>query len=121
MEDKKKVLIIEDEEDICKLLKANLVAVGYDAIAVATVGEARKALNIEKPDVVILDVMLPDGNGFDFCKEIKSEDEFLKVIIYTGKLEAVDARRAREAGADDFTVKTVDFKYISESIKKLIS
>ncbi len=121
MEHKKKVLIIEDEEDICKLLRANLVAVGYDTIEARTVEEARQFLHVVKPDVIILDVMLPDGNGFDFCKEIKDQDEFLKVIIYTGKLEAVDARRAREAGADDFTVKTVDFKYISESIKKLLS
>jgi DNA-binding response OmpR family regulator len=121
MEDKKKVLIVEDEEDICKLLKANLIAIGYDTIEAGTIEDSRKILKTDKPDVIILDVMLPDGNGFDFCKEIKDQDEFLKVIIYTGKLEAVDARRAREAGADDFTVKTVDFKYISESIEKLLS
>ena len=121
MSEKKKILIVEDEVDIQKLLRANLLSVGYDVIVADTAQEGREAFKKQQPDLIILDVMLPDGNGFDLCKELKGKDEFIKIILYTGKLEAVDARRAREAGADDFTVKTVDFKYISESIKKLTS
>jgi len=114
-----KILIVEDEEDIQKILKANLESAGYQVAAASTGKEGLSAVQEFKPDVIILDVVLPDANGFDLCEKIKEDDEFIKIIIYTGKLEAVDARRAREVKADDFTVKTVDFKYILESIRKL--
>ena len=117
--EKKKVLIIEDEESIQKLLKARLEKAGYDVRLASDGAQGMKAVLEMKPQVIILDVMLPDANGFDLCQKIKDADRFFKVIIYTGKLEAVDARRARQAGADDFTVKTVDFKYLLESIAKL--
>jgi len=117
--EKKKVLIIEDEESIQKVLKARLEKAGYDVRLASSGEEGIKAVEEMQPHVIILDVMLPDANGFDLCKQIKDMDNFFKVIIYTGKLEAVDARRARQAGADDFTVKTVDFKYLLESIARL--
>jgi len=117
----KKILVIEDEEDIQKILKVNLEAVGYKAFVASTAKEGLEILKQENPCAIILDVMLPDENGFDVCRKIKDDNDEVKIIIYTGKLEAVDAKRAREAGADDFTVKTVDFKYILESIEKLIS
>lgn len=121
MSDKKRILIIEDEEDIQKILKINLEEAGFDVVTAVLAEEGFKLFQERSPDVIILDVMLPDGNGFDLCQRIKETDEFSKIILYTGKLEAVDARRAREVGADDFTVKTVDFKYILESIQKLVS
>ncbi len=117
----KKILVVEDELDIQKILKANLVAAGYETFVASTAKEGLEILQKENPNLIILDVMLPDENGFDVCRKIKDDNDEVKIIIYTGKLEAVDARRAREAGADDFTVKTVDFKYILESIEKLIS
>ncbi|MDP8266876.1 MAG: response regulator [Candidatus Aceula meridiana] len=119
MGEKKKILIIEDEEDIQKILTANLEAAGFNVVSASLAEEGFKLFEQEKPDVIILDVMLPDGNGFELCQRIKDTDNFSKIILYTGKLEAVDARRAREVGADDFTVKTVDFKYILESIREL--
>ncbi len=116
---KKKILIIEDEESIQKVLKARLENAGYEVGLASDGAEGMKAVEKMKPQVIILDVMLPDANGFDLCRQIKDLDDAFKIIIYTGKLEAVDARRARQAGADDFTVKTVDFKYLLESIAKL--
>lgn len=119
--EKKRILIIEDEESIQKVLKARLEKADYEVFVASSGAEGLKAVEEKKPHVIILDVMLPDANGFDLCKQIKDMDDFFKVIIYTGKLEAVDARRARQAGADEFTVKTVDFKYLLESITKLIA
>jgi DNA-binding response OmpR family regulator len=117
--DKKRILIIEDEESIQKVLKARLDKAGYEVRVAGDGAEGMKQVDEMRPHAIILDVMLPDVNGFDLCKQIKDKDPFFKIIIYTGKLEAVDARRARQAGADDFTVKTVDFKYLLESIAKL--
>ena len=117
----KKILVVEDELDIQKILKANFEAAGYQVFVASTAKEGFEVFEQEKPCAIILDVMLPDENGFDVCRKIKNDNDEVKIIIYTGKLEAVDARRAREAGADDFTVKTVDFKYILESVEKLIA
>lgn len=117
----KKILVVEDELDIQKILKANLEAAGYITFVADNAKQGLEIIEEEQPVAVILDVMLPDENGFDVCRKIKNANDEIKVLIYTGKLEAVDARRAREAGADDFTVKTVDFKYILESIEKLTS
>lgn len=117
----KKIAVIEDDASIQKVLKARLEKAGYEVGVASTGAEGLEIVKALKPDAIILDVMLPDANGFDLCRQIKEMDELFKVIIYTGKLEAVDARRARQVGADDFTVKTVDFKYLLESIAKLTS
>ncbi|HOD12077.1 MAG TPA: response regulator [Candidatus Omnitrophota bacterium] len=115
----KKIVVIEDDDSIQKVLRARLEKSGYQVAVASTGGDGLKAVRETRPHVIILDVMLPDANGFDVCQQIKEMDELFKVIIYTGKLEAVDARRARQVGADDFTVKTMDFKYLLESIAKL--
>ena len=116
---KKKILVIEDRESLQGVLKSRLQEAGYKVFIASTGAEGLKAVTKTKPDLIVLDVMLPDANGFDLCKKIKEKKKPAKVIIYTGKLEAVDTRRARLAGADDFTVKTIDFKYLLESIAKL--
>ena len=116
---KKRILVIEDRESLQKVVKARLQDAGYQVAVASTGAEGLKAVSKFKPDLIVLDVMLPDANGFDLCKQIKEKKKPAKVIIYTGKLEAVDMRRAKQAGADDFTVKTIDFKYLLESIAKL--
>jgi DNA-binding response OmpR family regulator len=115
----KKIVVIEDDDSIQKVLRARLEKAGYQVGVASTGAEGLDIVREMRPHVIILDVMLPDANGFDVCRQIKEIDELFRVIIYTGKLEAVDARRARQVGADDFTVKTVDFKYLLESIAKL--
>lgn len=116
---RKKILVIEDRESLQDVLRSKLEGAGYKVSVASTGAQGLKALTRTKPDLVILDVMLPDANGFDLCKQIKEKKKPSKVIIYTGKLEAVDAQRAKTSGADDFTVKTTDFKYLLEAIAKL--
>ena len=116
---KKKILVVEDRESFQGVLKARLQDAGYKVSIASTGAEGLKAVSKIKPDLIIMDVMLPDANGFELCKQIKEKKNPPKIIIYTGKLEAVDTRRAKLSGADDFTVKNTDFKYLLESITKL--
>jgi len=115
----KKILIVDDEPDILKTMKFRLKKEGFDVTTAEKGEDALKAVSAHRPDLVLLDVMLPDINGFDICTKIKSEFPSIKVIIFTGKVEAVDATKARIAGADRFTAKTQNFSSIIESIRGL--
>jgi DNA-binding response OmpR family regulator len=101
----KKILIIEDEHDMVEGLKFNLEARNYDVIA-SYDGEkgCQKALG-EKPDLVILDLMLPKLNGYEVCKVIKKELPDLPVIMLTAKSQEAEIVTGLELGADDYITK----------------
>jgi DNA-binding response OmpR family regulator len=101
----KKILIIEDEQDMVTGLKFNLEARDYVVIA-ANDGETgyQKALT-EKPDLVILDLMLPKLNGFEVCKLLKKEIPDLPIIMLTAKSQEAEIVTGLELGADDYITK----------------
>lgn len=118
----RKILIIEDNEDDQLIIKRYLNKAGFQEILFAYNGkEGIKKAKAEKPDLIVLDTVLPDIDGFLVCKQIKKiKDLQTKIIINTGNIDAVDAGRARKAGADDYTVKTSDCLPLLEAIKKLL-
>lgn len=101
----KKILIIEDEKDLVTGLKFNLEARDYK-ISTAYDGEAgyRKALE-EKPDLVILDLMLPKLNGYEVCKRLKKEVPNTLIIMLTAKSQEAEVVTGLELGADDYITK----------------
>lgn len=101
----KKILIIEDEKDMVTGLKFNLEARDYAVIA-AYDGETgyQKAL-VEKPDLVILDIMLPKLNGYEVCKSLKKEIPDLPIIMLTAKSQEAEIVTGLELGADDYITK----------------
>jgi DNA-binding response OmpR family regulator len=101
----KKVLIVEDEAAILKGLKDNLEGEGY-AVQTASDGKIglEKAVK-EDVDLVLLDVMLPEMNGFDVCKKIKSKKLTLPIIMLTAKAKEADKIMGLELGADDYITK----------------
>ena len=119
----KKILIIDDNEDDILIFKRYLMRAGYDRIVTATnaVEGVRKAIE-EKPNLIILDTLLPGSTGFEICQQIRNARgmEAVKIIITTGSIDAVDATRARRAGADDYCAKTSDCVPLVEAVKKLI-
>lgn len=112
---KSKILLVDDEKDIVEFLQYNLVQEGFEVITAYNGIEALKKLS-EKPDLVILDIMMPQLNGYDVCKKIKSLPEFRQtpVIFLTAKSSEVDEIRGLEIGANDFIQKPI-------SPKKLIA
>lgn len=103
----KKVLIIEDDKHISKLVKYNFDKSGATATVVVTGEDALKILDKEAVDLIILDIMLPKMNGFDVCREIKSNARFasIPVIMLTARGEEVDRIVGLELGADDYMIK----------------
>lgn len=116
-----KILLVDDEPDIQQILSARLENVGYQAVSAENGEEALLLAKKDNPDVVLLDVMMPGMDGFEVCERLKQDDSQSKVVIYTAKMDGVDAARARQVGADDFTVKTSDFKYLLETIEKVLN
>jgi len=106
------VLIVEDEEDILNLLQFNFESAGFD---VHTTGDGREGLAMARrlrPDIVLLDLMLPGMDGFDICKSLKRDPETaqIPVVMLTARGEEVDRIVGLELGADDYVVKPFSFR-----------
>jgi two-component system phosphate regulon response regulator PhoB len=103
----RRVVIIEDERDVARLLEFNLRGAGFAVAAAGTGGEGLAAVRAQPPDVVVLDLMLPDMSGYDVCKAIRADPATsdLGVIMLTAKGEAEDRILGLEVGADDYVVK----------------
>ena len=102
-----KILIVEDDKHIAKLIRCNLEKSGYACAAAESGHEAFEVLRKQSVDLMILDIMLPDMDGFEICRTAK-RDEVLKnipIIMLTAKGEEVDRIVGLELGADDYMVK----------------
>ena len=118
----KKILIIDDELSTLKLLKNRLASEGYDIVTARDGKSGIAQAEKEKPDLILLDVVLVGSSGYNICKSIKSNEatKAIKVIIFTNKLEAVDGVEARKSGADEFIAKLADSTLLLETIRTLI-
>ncbi len=112
--EKKKVLVVEDEFSINDVLCFALRKEGYDVRSVFTGEEALVMAESFKPDLVLLDLMLPDIDGFEVCKEISKETY---VIMLTARGELIDKLLGLELGADDYMVKPFEIKEVLARIK----
>ena len=102
-----KILLVEDEPDIRKTLKYNFSRESFDVITAGSISEAKSLSSSNQVDLIILDLMLPDGSGLDFCRSIKSDEKkkSIPVIILTAKADEVDRVVGFELGADDYVTK----------------
>lgn len=122
MSQKKKILLIEDEEDIAALIKLQADISGYRLHVEVDGINGYRAVEREKPDLVILDIMLPGQNGLDVCRKIKNHPELksIPVIILTAKGEELDVVLGLELGADDYIVKPFSPKVLFSKIKTVL-
>ena len=104
---KDRILVVEDDEDILQLLVYTLESAGYEVVAVRDGGEGLEAARRRKPELVVLDLMLPTVDGFEVCRELKRTPETAAtpVIMLTARGEEVDRIVGLELGADDYVVK----------------
>ena len=102
---KNTILVVDDDTDILKVLKANLDFHGFLTQAADRWSEAEKVLASRMPDLIILDVMLPDGNGVDICRGLRSRFPSLPILMLTARDKVSDKVIGLESGADDYLVK----------------
>ncbi len=122
MTQKKSLLLIEDEEDIAALIKLQADISGY-RLHVETDGiNGYRAIEREKPDLVVLDIMLPGQNGLDICRKMKHSPDLknIPVIIISAKNEELDVVLGLELGADDYVAKPFSPKVLFSRIKAVL-
>lgn len=114
---KEQILIIEDEEDLVKGLKINLVDEGYE-VDYALNGKVglEKALS-EKPDLILLDIMLPGMNGLEICKELRRKKIDIPILMLTARGEEIDKVIGLEMGADDYISKPFSIRELLARVK----
>ncbi|OGZ18011.1 MAG: hypothetical protein A2V72_02000 [Candidatus Nealsonbacteria bacterium RBG_13_37_56] len=104
----KKILIVEDEEVLINVLKRKLVSEGYDVSTAKNGNEGLIKMKKEKPDLILLDIIMPEKGGFEVMEEM-GEDEELKdipIIIISNSGQPFEIERAEKLGADDWLIKT---------------
>lgn len=115
----KKIYIIEDDEEIRGLLEFNLKKQGYEVASAPDGREALYMLPAEKPDLILLDIMLPEVDGYDVCRTIRGWDEFKKtpIIMLTAKSDELDVVLGLELGADDYVIKPFSVRELLSRVK----
>lgn len=99
------ILLVEDEEDLVFLLRRNLEQQGYRVTACRTTREAREAVRAAAPDLLLLDVNLPDGNGFDLLRRLRGEQVFVPALFLTARTDEADRLTGFAVGGDDYVCK----------------
>ncbi|MBN1825321.1 MAG: response regulator [Candidatus Eisenbacteria bacterium] len=119
----KKILIVDDEVYILHILDFSLGAEGYEVITAADGEEAIERAKKEKPDLVVLDIMMPKVDGFEACRRLKADSDTsaIPVILLTAKGREVDRRMGMEVGADDYIVKPFSPNKLIEKIGSFLS
>ncbi len=109
----KKILVVDDERQIAKLVEVNLRKAGYDVVCAYDGEEALAKVESEKPNMIVLDVMMPKKNGWDVLKELRLPDvPFIPVIMLTAKAQDVDIFIGWQTGCDMYLTKPFDPKML---------
>lgn len=120
---KKNILVIDDDPLAQKMIVAVLEEEGHAVVASLNFEDAIRKARRATPDLVLIDVVMPDITGFEACQKVKEmfRPDPPPVIVMTGKLDAVDPVLARRMGADDFVVKTSDMAVLVQAVRKVLS
>ena len=116
---KEKILVVDDEKNICDLLRMYLEKEGYSVVMAHNGVDAVSMFNSENPDLVLLDIMLPQLDGWQVCREIRKTSE-KPIIMLTAKDEVFDKVLGLELGADDYVTKPFDTKEMIARIKAVL-
>ena len=116
----KKVLIIEDEPNIRELVLYNLGANGYEGIGADDGIMGITLIHTEKPDLILLDIMLPGKNGYDICRELRNEGNKTPIIMLTAKNDEIDKVLGLEFGADDYISKPFGIRELIARINAVL-
>ncbi len=116
---KEKILVVDDEKNICDLLRMYLEKEGYSVVMAHNGIDAVNTFASENPDLVLLDIMLPQLDGWQVCREIRKTSE-KPIIMLTAKDEVFDKVLGLELGADDYVTKPFDTKEIIARIKAVL-
>ena len=114
-----KIMVVDDDKNICELLRLYLEKEGYDVAVMADGAAAVEAFDTAKPDLMLLDVMMPRMDGWQVCREIRTKSQ-CPIIMITAQGEVFDRVLGLELGADDYVVKPFEAKEVMARIKAVL-
>lgn len=115
-----KILIVEDEEPIADSINFALKQEGFDTVTAGNGNEALQKVQLDKPSLIVLDLMLPELSGLEVCRLLRRERNDVPIIILTAKGEEIDRVIGLEVGADDYIVKPFSIRELTARIKALL-
>ncbi len=117
-----RVLLVEDEKDIRDVVAFNLKQAGYEVLAAGTAEEALRQIRTHKPNLILLDVMLPDRSGTEICKALKRDPatNAIPIIMLTARGEEVDRVVGFELGADDYVTKPFSMRELLLRVQAML-
>ncbi|MBB1390049.1 response regulator [Shewanella sp. SG44-6] len=115
-----KILVVEDEPQIHTFIRISLTAEGYCYVGAQSIEEAKTIFNQQRPEVIILDLGLPDGDGIDFLNYVRHSSK-TPVLILTARDQEDEKIRLLEAGANDYLIKPFGVRELIARIKVLVS
>lgn len=115
-----RLLLIDDDQELCELLASWLGQEGFDVRAAHDGNAARTALEAERPDAVILDVMLPGGSGLDLLRQLRQQHAELPVLMLSARGEPLDRILGLELGADDYLAKPCDPRELTARLRAIL-
>jgi DNA-binding response OmpR family regulator len=120
---KKKILLVDDEKDLVETMTFRLDSLGYEVIPAYDGQEAFNKARKEKPDLIILDLMLPKMDGYQVCGLLKKDTRYRKIpiIIFTARAQQDDIKLGQEMGADAYITKPFEPQLLLDKIKELLN
>ncbi len=127
MSDKKRILVVDDEPDFASIVQGNLEKEGFEVDVAYNGVEGIEKVKANAPDAIVLDVMMPEKDGYEVCKELKAEEQFanIPIILLTAVASHVTSTRYSHADgmsteADDYIAKPASAEDITASVKGLL-
>jgi two-component system OmpR family response regulator len=115
-----RLLVVEDDQTILELLSGSLRFAGFDVVTAASGAEALRAVAASRPDLVLLDVMIPDGDGFEVVRRMRSSGPSVPVIFVTARDGVPDRVAGLALGADDYVTKPFSLDEVVERIRAVL-
>ena len=120
MQGKPLILIVDDDAELSNMVVVLFQREGWDVHTVLTGGDGERALTTLRPDAVLLDVMLPDANGYDLCRRWRAAQPGLGIIMFTGRGDPMDRVLGLEIGADDYLAKPFEPRELVARMRALL-
>jgi len=117
---KNKVLVVDDEQSIVTLLQYNLEQAGFEVITAMDGEEGRNIAEIEAPDIIVLDLMLPKLDGIEVCKQLRQKKIMTPILMLTAKDDEFDKILGLELGADDYMIKPFSPREVIARVKAIL-
>lgn len=117
-----RILIIDDEQDLVEITQMALEFAGHEVLSANDGAAGLKLAQSQKPDLILLDVMMPVMNGYEVCEKLKSDAglKHIPVIMLSAKAQPGDIQTGRDSGADSYMTKPFDSKLLLDTIARLV-